>query len=94
MQATENILNNQQDYFHQLFDQLFPYQKKVLQALSSERTMIFSQDYMKKFDLGAVSSTQRAVEKLLISGIIEKDQESITFSNPFFLKYLQQRIFI
>jgi predicted transcriptional regulator len=48
---------------------------------------------MKKYDLGAVSSTQRAIEKLLITGIIEKDQESISFSNPFFLKYLQQRIF-
>lgn len=92
-QAIENILNNQQDYFHQLFDQLSPYQKKVLKALSSNRTMIFSQDYMKKYDLGAVSSTQRAIEKLLITGIIEKDQESISFSNPFFLKYLQQRIF-
>ncbi len=92
-QAIENILNNQQDYFHQLFDQLSLYQKKVLRALSSDRTMIFSQDYMKKYDLGAVSSTQRAIEKLLMTGIIEKDQESISFSNPFFLKYLQQRVY-
>lgn len=92
-QALENVLNNQQDYFHQLFDQLSPYQKKVLKALSSDRTMIFSQDYMKKYDLGAVSSTQRSIEKLLFTGIIEKDQESILFSNPFFQKYLQQRIY-
>jgi AAA+ ATPase superfamily predicted ATPase len=92
-QAIENILNNQQDYFHQLFDQLSTYQKKVLKALSSDRTMIFSQDYMKKYDLGAVSSTQRAVEKLINTGIIEKEHENFVFSNPFFLKYLQQRIF-
>ena len=91
--AIENILNNQQDYFHQLIDPLSPYQKKILKALSSDRTMIFSQDYMKKYDLRAVSSTQRAIEKLLSAGIIEKDQETIAFSNPFFLRYLQQRVF-
>ena len=62
LQATENILNNQQDYFHQLFDQLSPYQKKVLQALSSERTMIFSQDYMKKYDLGAVAAPKEQLK--------------------------------
>jgi Cdc6-like AAA superfamily ATPase len=92
-QAVENILNNQQDYFHQLFDSLSSYQKKVLKALSADRNMIYSVDYMKNFELGAVSSTQRAVEKLINTGIIEKDQESISFSNPFFLKYLQQRVF-
>jgi uncharacterized protein len=92
-QAVTNILNNQQDYFHQIIDQLSPYQKKVLRALSSEHKMVYSQQFMKKYDLGAVSSTQRAVEKLINDGIIEKNQESISFSNPFFLKYLQQGVF-
>ena len=93
-QAIENILNNQQDYFHQLIDPLSTYQKKLLLALSSDRTMIFSHEYMKKHDLGAISSTQRALDKLLFSGIIEKDQDNITFSNPFFLKYLQRRVIL
>jgi len=91
--AVLNILNNQQDFFHQMIDHLSPYQKKVLRALSIELGMVYSQQFMKKYDLGAVSSTQRAVEKLVNDGIIEKDQESISFSNPFFLKYLQQRLF-
>ncbi|HOX77096.1 MAG TPA: ATP-binding protein [Bacteroidales bacterium] len=89
--AVENILNNQQDHFHQLIDQLSPYQKKVVRALTSEQDQIYSQNFMKKYDLGAVSSTQRAVESLTNSGILEKDQEAVYFSNPFFRQYLKDR---
>jgi AAA+ ATPase superfamily predicted ATPase len=89
--AVENMLNNQQDHFHQLIDQLSPYQKKVIRALASEQEKIYSQHYMKKYNLGAASSTQRAVESLTNSGILEKDQETVYFSNPFFRKYLQNR---
>lgn len=91
--AIEHLLDNQQDHFHQVIDTLTTYQKKVLQALSKEQQLIYSNDFMKTHDLGAVSSTQRAVDKLILSGIIEKEQESISFSNPFFLKFLQERIF-
>lgn len=91
--AIEHLLDNQQDHFHQLIDTLNPYQKKVLQALSKEQQLIYSYDFMKTHDLGAVSSTQRAIDKLIQSGIIEKEQESILFSNPFFHKFLQERVF-
>lgn len=93
-QAVKNILNNQQDYFHQLIEQMSPYQKKVLRALSSEHKMVYSQHFMKKYDLGAASSTQRAVEKLISDGIIGKEEQMFVFSNPFFLKYLQDRLFV
>jgi hypothetical protein len=91
-QAIQNILNNQHDYFHQLIDSLSPYQKKVIQALASETDQIFSHDYMKKYDLGAVSSTQRAVISLVNAGILEREGEHIYFSNPFLRIYIQNRM--
>jgi AAA+ ATPase superfamily predicted ATPase len=90
--AVLNILNNQSDYFHQLIDALSSYQKKVLGALASETDQIFSHSYMKKYDLGAVSSTQRAVESLINLGILERDEDQVLFSNPFFRMYIQTRL--
>lgn len=91
-QAVQNILNNQHDYFHQLIDSLSLYQKKVIGALAIETEQIFSHMYMKKYDLGAVSSTQRAVLSLVNAGILEREGEQIYFSNPFLRKYIQTRI--
>jgi AAA+ ATPase superfamily predicted ATPase len=90
--AVQNILNNQSDYFHQLIDPFSSYQKKVLGALAQDTEQIFSHAYMKKYDLGAVSSTQRAVESLINMGILERDEEQVYFSNPFFKKYIQTRM--
>jgi AAA+ ATPase superfamily predicted ATPase len=91
--AIEHIMDNQQDHFHQLIDQLNPYQKKVLRALSREQQLVYSYDFMKKYDLGAVSSTQRAVDKLINLGILDKEKDTYSFSNPFFLTFLQKRVF-
>jgi uncharacterized protein len=91
-QAIQNILNNQHDYFHQLIDSLSSYQKIVIRALACETDQIFSYDYMKKYDLGAVSSTQRAVISLVNAGILEREGEQICFSNPFLRIYIQNRM--
>jgi len=45
---------------------------------------IFSNEYAGKFRLSAVSTTQKAIAGLINSGIIEKQGNNYTFSDPFF----------
>ena len=91
--AFENILTNQQDYFLQLYEDLSSYQKKVLLALARSREQIFSEEFQRTHNLGPVSSTQRAIEKLEKTGIIEKNEGNIEFSDPFFPSFLRLRGF-
>lgn len=86
--AIDKILNNQQDYYIQILDNLSLYQKKVLQALIKSREKIFSEEYRKNYDLGATSSTQRALERLIELEIVEKNEGRIEFTDPFFPVFL------
>jgi len=46
---------------------------------------------MKKFVIN--SNTQRAIEKLVKTGIIEKNEGNIEFTDPFFPSFLRLRGF-
>lgn len=91
--AVSVILDNQDDYYHTLFDKLTHYQRKVIHALLHERENIFSREYARKFNLSSSSSTQRALNSLTENGIIEKMDDKYQFSDPFFPIYLKQRVF-
>lgn len=87
--AVSKILNNQQDYFSSMYQGLTPRQQKVLLALRSESEGIFTDKYKKKYNLSAVSTTQRAIERLIHLGMIEKESGSYQFSDPFFNAWLK-----
>ena len=91
--AIENIISNQQDYFLELLETLTNYQKKVLFALTKETKNLFSNDFAKRYGLGAISSTKRALDKLVKKGIIEKTGTMLEFSDPFFPLFLILRNF-
>ncbi len=91
--AIDNIITNQQDYFLQLLESLTNYQKKVLFALTRETKNLFSNDYATRHRLGAISSTKRALDKLVKIGIIEKTGTTLEFSDPFFPLFLKLRNF-
>jgi AAA+ ATPase superfamily predicted ATPase len=88
--AIDKILTNQQDYYIEIFDKLSLYQKKVLQALIQSREKIFSEEYRVIHDLGATSSTQRALERLVQLEIVEKNGSRIEFTDPFFPVFIQR----
>lgn len=91
--GVEKIIDHQQDYYLELFDNLSTYQKKVLRALVVSTENIYSSEYASVFDLSSVSSTQRAIAKLIDTGIVEKQQKTYNFSDPFFKIFLNDRIF-
>ena len=87
--AVSKILNNQLDYFTSLYQGLTPNQQKVLLALVVESENIFTENYKKKYNLSAVSTTQRAIERLIYLAIIEKVSGFYHFSDPFFKEWLK-----
>ena len=87
--AVSKILNNQLDYFSSMYQGLTPQQQKVLLALRSESEGIFTDKYKKKYNLSALSTTQRAIERLIHLGMIEKESGSYQFSDPFFKAWLK-----
>ncbi|MEA3499397.1 MAG: ATP-binding protein [Candidatus Marinimicrobia bacterium] len=89
--AIDKIINNQTDYYVELFEKISNYQKKLLLALIKENSNIFSKDFSEKYNMSSVSSTQRAVNRLIEIGIIEKIGNNFTFSDPLFKRFLKLR---
>ena len=87
--AVQKIINNQTDYFGTLYHGLTPLQQKIIQALSQEGRGLFTEDYKQRYNLPAASSTQRAIERLLSLGLIEKEVKGYDFSDPFFKQWLK-----
>jgi AAA+ ATPase superfamily predicted ATPase len=91
--AVSQILDNQSDYYYTLFDQLTTYQRSVLHAFLLEQENIYSKEYTQKYGLSSVSSTQRAVKRLIELNIIDKIEDKYVFSDPFFPRHLRLRTF-
>lgn len=89
--AINKILDNQNDYYLMLYDNLTVPQRNLLMALIQENTNVFSRDYSQKYNLSSGSSTQRALSALIDAYIIEKSGNEYRFSDPFFPKYLRLR---
>ena len=90
--VTEKLISAETDYYLEIYGNLSGYQKRVLNALCISGENIYSKQYMEKNRLSTSSSTQRAVNKLINSGIIEKKEENYVFSDPFFKKFVKLRI--
>jgi len=90
--ALLNLLDNQSDYFYQIWDNLSNHQKKTLIAVSLDPSNLYSSDYQSKFNLGAVSSIQRSIEKLLKDEILIKENLSFFFNDPIFKQFIKLRI--
>jgi AAA+ ATPase superfamily predicted ATPase len=84
----DKILDLKQDYYFELFDHCTAYQKKLLKALALTGQNIYSSEYGEKFRLSASSTTQKAIEGLVNSAIIEKQESEYTFPDPFFKEYI------
>lgn len=86
--AVERIIYSQQDFYREIFSALSVYQKQVLQALAISGKNVFSKEFADANNLSSPSSTQRALEKLLEEGLIEKSENEFVVSDPFFSKWL------
>ena len=64
-------------------------QKKLLVALSNERTREFDEGYRKRHSLGAPSTVNSAKRKLIEDGHLEQMPTGCTVADPFFAEYLR-----
>ena len=87
--AIGKIVNNQNDYFLAQYESLTSYQQKVLKAIREKNSNVFTKDYSEQYHLSPVSSTQRALERLMKEGILEKQENIYQFTDPFFKIWLK-----
>ena len=88
--AIDKILINQNDYYLSYYEDLTAYQKKVLHAILQDNKNIFNAGYIEKYRLHAVSSVQRAVERFIKDGVLEKKGNIYFFTDPFFPAWLEK----
>ncbi|VAX24516.1 hypothetical protein MNBD_IGNAVI01-1187 [hydrothermal vent metagenome] len=90
--AIKSIIELKSDYYWELTSKQTNYRKKVLHALSCSGKGIFAKDTIKKFDLGAISTTQKAIATFIDDGIIEKFNNELQFSDPFYKMFLAENL--
>ncbi|MDZ7742728.1 MAG: hypothetical protein U5Q03_13510 [Bacteroidota bacterium] len=91
-EAVDNILVLKADYYWELINKQTAYRKKVLHTLSQVKRGLFSDEIARKYNLGAASSTQKALDSFIEEGIIERNNAVYEFSDPFFKKFIQNNI--
>jgi AAA+ ATPase superfamily predicted ATPase len=90
--AISKIVDIKSDYYWELTQKHTNYRKKVLYALSLSVEEIFSKSITAKFNLGAVSTTQKALDSFISDGIIERINKNYEFSDPIYKMFLQQHL--
>ena len=88
--AVDRIISLKSDYYWELTGRQTTYRKKVLKALSEMPDEIFSKETTKRFNLGAVSSTQKALEVLIEQGIVDKINKKYIFTDPLYSEFVKQ----
>ena len=86
--AINRIIELKSDYYWELINRQTNYRKKLLHAISHSNSGIFSKETINKFNLGANSTTQKAVASFLEEGIMEKFNNKLLFSDPLFKEFL------
>ncbi len=88
--AVEKVLINQDDYYFSYYERLTAYQKKVLHAIHVNNKNIFNATYIENFRLTSASSVQRAIERFIKDGILEKKGNAYFFTDPFLSLWLMK----
>ncbi|MCK4921992.1 MAG: ATP-binding protein [Bacteroidales bacterium] len=91
-EAFERVLKLKSDYYWELTNKHTAYRKKVLYALSHSVSELFSKKTATDFDLGAVSSTQKAIDVFINEGIIERNQSKYEFSDPMYKRFVNSHL--
>ncbi len=90
--AIETILELKADFYWELTNRQTSYRKKVLLALSHSSNAVFSTKTSSVYDLGAASSTQKALKVLREEGIIEKEKSNYVFTDPIYKMFIMRNI--
>lgn len=88
--SIKTIIELKSDYYWELTSKQTNYRKKVLYALCNSPKGIFSKEVTNKYNLGANSTTQKAIKSFIEEGIIEHFNDRYEFSDPIYKLFLLQ----
>jgi hypothetical protein len=92
-QTLEVVLDHQGEYFVTLWNSFSSRQKMLLLALAQESSAnIFSKEFIKKFNLGAVSSIQKSLKRLTELEMVDKINGRHEISDIFFSLWIKERM--
>ncbi|MDR1653970.1 MAG: hypothetical protein LBS01_10080 [Prevotellaceae bacterium] len=83
-----NNVELKNDYYVELFDKQSNSKKQLLLALTQNGENIFSENYLKAYNLPNPSTLQTSVKGLLNDGIIDKRYNIYFICDPFFKLFL------
>ena len=66
--------------------------KKVFNAIAHNERELLSGEAAQKYNLGAVSTTQKALESFIDDGLVERNNTQYEFSDPFFKMFVLKNI--
>ena len=93
--GVEEVITQEAHAFQELWDSLPLKARQLLAALAKEgtpRVEIYSGDFLIKHNLGPASSVQRALERLLSEGILERMDGAYEFTDVFLKRWLEREL--
>lgn len=88
--AKEQVMKNQNYAYTSMWASVKGKQRALLHAMSVfHLAPIYSSDFRTKFNLGAASTVQKAVQLLEEKGLIERDSDNYVISDIFFREWLK-----
>jgi hypothetical protein len=86
-----SILQKENHAFAEIWDTLVPVEKKLLYVLAgADAVAVFSAEFLASHQLGATSSMQRVVLRLLKRGIINRDAKGVSIGDPLFSHWIRR----
>ena len=89
--AVDILISRESSAYIATWESLTSKQKNLLVALSKEEyPEVFSKDFLKQYGLGASSSIQKAIKKLLEKDLILQENGSYVILDLFFLRWIRR----
>jgi hypothetical protein len=85
----ERLLINQADYFQGIRSQLTAFQVKLLSAVAQHGFGSYESALLQKYRLYPTSSVQKAFKRMIDLDILEKQDNQLVMTDPFFQVWLK-----
>jgi hypothetical protein len=86
--ALANVLRSEHSHFSGLWDKATANQRLLLQALAAEPGRPLSEAYRSRHNLKPASTTQKAIDGLVLAEVVEKTAGFVRISEPFYAEWL------
>lgn len=92
-EAVERVLASQSHAYITAWESIKGKQRALLLGLAIEGGKnLYSQDFIREYDLTSPSTVQKAVKALESKGLIDREDEEYKIADPFLTQWLKQRI--